>query len=88
MISLISADGQRDKLLWKNKECVNPYGLGIVIRVHEGKPQRLFPDEFRDYAVTRGAKIVCSTYLEKIRVAGALGVASMGLPYDVVTSEE
>lgn len=86
MISLITSDGHRESLEWTAKGRGNPFGLGMVY--FRASKRRLFPDEFKDWAINRGAKIVCSEGRERKNVAGALGVVALGLSYDCVVAEK
>lgn len=80
-IHLINPDGRRERLRWTDQHPLSSFGLGVVTRAKSGIP--LDGAAFAAMAA-QGARIVCSTDIERRRVAGALAWAALGLPQEAL----
>jgi hypothetical protein len=76
MIHLTHPNHPPQKLRWTDQHPASSYGLGVLLRGHGG--------EILDGATFKkltedGYKIICSTDMERRRVAGALAWGALGL---------
>jgi len=77
VIRLVMPDGTRHPLRWTDRHPMSRYGLGVVMHARQSVP--LDGGQFKALALA-GARIECSSDVERRRVAGALAWVALGLP--------
>lgn len=85
MIRLVYRDGTSARMRWTDQHPASSYGLGILLYARSS--EILDGERFRAL-VDQGARLECSTPVERRRVAGALAWPVLGLPDDKLAIRE